>query len=140
MATIFRPPVVTRIPRRGPVLSVLAAEDAVRSNRLLDLLKSQDAFFGAPGMGPDYDYPNPRGRVPAISLRTWVWSYNLNLIGADQFFGPAGVGPVYDYPNPRQRLGAIGLRTWDSNLLQTTLAPSGAVLIPWALLESGSTA
>ena len=75
-----------------------------------------------------------------MSLRTWAWSHPRTLIGADHFFGPDGVGPVYHYPNPRRPAGAISLRTWYCNLLQTTLAPSGAVLIPWALLESGSTA
>ena len=140
MPTIFRPLLVARTARPRFTAAALTSDSGVRSNRLLNLLKSRDTFFGAPGMGPHYDYPNPLRRVPAMSLRTWAWSHPRTLIGADHFFGPDGVGPVYHYPNPRRPAGAISLRTWYCNLLQTTLAPSGAVLIPWALLESGSTA
>lgn len=61
-------------------------------------LRGQDTFFSGPGMGPDYDYPNPRGPIPAIELRTWLQA--LRLRSQDTFFGLAG-NPQHDWPNPQ---------------------------------------
>jgi hypothetical protein len=63
-------------------------------------------------MGPDYDWPNPRGPVPAISLRTQASSYTLSLIGKDQFYGAPGQAPENrDWPVPRGPAYAISLRS-----------------------------
>jgi hypothetical protein len=88
-----------------------------------------DVFFDGPGKAPNYDYPNPRGSVPSILLRTHADPLKLNLISKDQFFTTPGQGPVYDYPNPRGSIPAIDLRTWQQNLLLTTLA------MPFTLLD-----
>lgn len=103
-------------------------------------LVGQDRFFGAPGQGPVYDYPNPRGYAYPTELRThldplkilllvpsrqldwpnplgprrnpdFIGPVNLSLVGQDQFFGAPGQGPVYDYPNPRGYQFPIDLRT-----------------------------
>ena len=59
MATVFRPPVITRIhdkdrSRRG--LRTFLAPTPLN-------LRGQDQFFDAMGMGPNYSMPNPRRRV-----------------------------------------------------------------------------
>ena len=89
MANVPRPLLVTRIPRTR------AATEIGPPDLVTTTLKSLDKFFGAAGMGPDYEWPNPRGYVPAITLRTWTQSYNLNLFGNDTFFGGAGQPPAY---------------------------------------------
>lgn len=48
-----------------------------------------------------YDWPNPRGYVPGISLRTHIDPLKLLLLNKDQFFTTPGKAPIYDYPNPR---------------------------------------
>lgn len=73
----------------------------VSGDRLLNLLKSQDKFFGGAGDGPNYDWPNPLGKAFPKDLRSFTDSFNLELIGKDQFFGAPGVGPDYDWPNPQ---------------------------------------
>ncbi len=131
MADIFRAPVMTRIAR--PLHSDVAinSEGSVWSNRLLNLLRSRDTFFGLAG-NPPWDWPVPKGRVPSILLRTWTDPLKLNLRGQDRFFGAAGQPPSYQWPLPHGLGGSVALRTWLENLLQNTL---GVVPSPFALLD-----
>lgn len=46
----------------------------------LELL-GKDQFFGAPGVGPAFDYPNPRGKTFPVELRTLLDPTTLNLLG-----------------------------------------------------------
>lgn len=93
-------------------------------------LLGQDDFFGDPGQGPRYDWPNPRtaprgagftagtdlSLIPpvgtfdwplpriaprALALGTHLNATALNLLGLDQFFDAPGLGPNYLWPNPR---------------------------------------
>lgn len=41
-------------------------------NSLALNLFGKDQFFGAPGQGPRYDYPNPKAPARSIELRTWI--------------------------------------------------------------------
>lgn len=54
-----------------------------------------------------FDWPNPRGYIPAIVLRTWLEHYKLELIGKDQL-------PFFqtDWPVPKSKLPVITLKTW----------------------------
>jgi len=106
VATVLRPPVITRLWSRDPAGVATRAQSDVWQNQLLTNLRSQDAL---PVGGPDYDYPNPRGPARASDLRTWLWPVQLNLLGQDLL--PSG-GPDYDWPNPRGPLYPITLRTW----------------------------
>ena len=132
MADIFRAPVMTRIAR--PLHSDVAinSEGSVWSNRLLNLLRSRDTFFGLAG-NPPWDWPVPKGPVPGIVLKTWTESLKTNLIGQDRFFGAAGQPPSYQWPLPHGPGGSIALRTWLENLLQNTLGIT--VQNPFALLD-----
>lgn len=60
------------------------------------LLNGKDQFFAAAGMGPAYDYPNPRGYAPLN--RSFTYPTQIHL--TDTFFGLAG-HPNFDWPNPR---------------------------------------
>lgn len=110
MATIFRSPGIQRIWRRPDP----APPTSQSTNTLVTTLKSQDKFFGASGMGPAYDYPNPRGKPYPSDLRTFLNSVALKLIGKDQFFAAAGMGPTYAWPNPERPRYAIDLKTFTS--------------------------
>src|SRR6266852_2830634 len=111
MATVLRPPVVTRTWPRDPLGVAVNSQGQVWQNGLLNLLRGKDTFFGTPGMGPDFDWPNPRGYVPSVALKTWLDPTKQWLFGKDQFFTSPGRGPTYDYPNPRGYVPPIALRT-----------------------------
>lgn len=101
---VTRPPTITRIWPRDPAGVAVRAQSDVWQNQLTTNLKSQDKFFGAGG--PNYDYPNPRGYVPAITLKTWIQQRPF-------FYSPAvRIQQNYDRPNPRGPLYSIDLRTW----------------------------
>lgn len=146
MATVFRPPLFTKIPAAGqPTLG------SGGPNTLLTTLKSQDTFFSGAGKAPCYDWPNPTRaievrqflvvasciallttpatptiqpqqwpnpilRIEQILNRTHLDSFKLPLIGKDQFFGSAGMGPDYDYPNPTLRIRPTQDFTQSTNL------------------------
>jgi len=101
----FRAPLQTRIPRARRIESVF---DPGQDSALLSQLRGQDKFFGPAGMGPDYDYPNPRGRPYPLSLRTWTNSLQTTTLV------PSGAPPFKqtEWPNPRGRVPGIALRTW----------------------------
>lgn len=104
MATVFRQPIATRIWPRDPAGVAIRAQSDVWQNQLTTNLLNQDKFFGAGG--PNYDYPNPRGYVPAIVLRTWIQPRPI-------FYSPAErIQQTYDRPNPRGPRYPIDLRTW----------------------------
>ena len=81
-------------------------------------LVGKDQFFGAAGEpSPNYDWPVPRGYVPGVSLRTWIYPPSTNIASVQPFFGAPGQFPTYDWPNPRGPLqGGIDLRTWIQRL------------------------
>lgn len=108
MATVVRPPIITRLWSRDPAGVATRAQSDVWQNQLTTNLRGQDQFFGAGG--PNYDYPNPRAPARASDLRTWLGPINLNLLSQDKFFGAGG--PNYDYPNPRGYVPSIDLKTW----------------------------
>lgn len=110
MATVLRPPIITRLWSRDPAGVAVRAQGNVWQNGLPLLLR--DKFYGLGG--PSYDYPNPRGYVPASTLRTWAWSLPLSLRPQPPF--ATGGFPKYDYPNPRGPLYPISLRTWTVSL------------------------
>lgn len=98
MATIFRPPLITRQPPRSSFVAI-HAQAMVGTALLLTTLAGQDNL--PTGRGMTADQPNPRGPVHAIALRTHTQGLVLTtLAGQDAFFHGAGRGPVYDYPNP----------------------------------------
>jgi hypothetical protein len=69
------------------------------------LLLGQDQFFGAPGQPPSYDWPNPRGPLPARPSLTVPLQLTLLLPTAAPFL------PL-DWPNPRTAREAADLRSW----------------------------
>ena len=112
MATVFRPPLVTRVARPLHTQAAIDAEGSVWSNRLLNLLRSQDRFFGAAGQPPTQgDWPVPKGRPHPSDLRTFLDPLRLNLLGKDRFFGLAG-NPTWDWPVPKGATPASELRTF----------------------------
>src|SRR5438094_8161469 len=105
MATIFRPPLITKYETPKGLLPRLIPD---QQNLVSSTLKGKDTFFYGAGRGPVYDYPNPIGCVVKnttawpIELRTWRNPTALNLLGKDKFFGEAGQPPTQtDQPNPR---------------------------------------
>lgn len=56
----------------------------------------------------------PQTQVPPLSLRSWAWSYNQNLIAQD-VFPPGRIGVLYDDPS-RGYLPAGQTWTWQYNL------------------------
>lgn len=67
-------------------------------------LAGKDNTLYGPGNQPEYDWPVPKGRTPATSLKTWAESFKLLLLsGKDTFFASAGIGPDYDWPNPQAK-------------------------------------
>ena len=113
MATIFRPPIITRRWPKDPRGPALRTHGETRQNPLLTVLKSQDQFFGAAGQVPTYERPNPlRPRYPIV-LRTFTNSVELQLIGKDLFFGAPGQVVTYQPPpNPRGKPYPTDLRTF----------------------------
>ena len=75
-------------------------------------LLGKDQFFGLSG-NPQFDWPVPKGYVPAASLKTWTQTPNI-LAGQDRFFGLGG-SPQFNWPNPRGPIPAIDLKTWLKN-------------------------
>lgn len=86
-----------------------------------NLLFGKDQFFGSPGMGPDYDYPNPIPPKQPSDLRTFTAGLPRALVGADAMV-PA-TQRLSDWPNPRSAPRAMDLLTWVLNLSESSLAP-----------------
>lgn len=127
MATVLRAPLGTRIWAKDPAGVAIRAQDGVTASRLLTILFGQDKIYGAPGMAPDYDWPNPRRPVEIRANRTHAApGAQLLLTGQDQFFGAPGQ-PVsnYDWPVPRG-YRSIGNLSWSQNLGVTSLAPASS--------------
>ncbi len=70
-------------------------------------LLGQDQFFSGAGCGPDYDFPNPRGKVFSNELRTFTCGLMLGLIASAlpniQQHSP---------PNPNGKVFPSDLRTF----------------------------
>ena len=100
-----RAPLITRFARARRIESVF---DPGQDSPLLNQLRGQDKFFGPAGCGPDFDYPNPRGRPYPLSLRFWSNSLQTTTLV------PSATAPFRqaEWPNPRGRGPAIPLRTW----------------------------
>lgn len=79
-------------------------------------LEGQDTFFGVAG-NPVKDWPVPQGRVPAVTLGTWIGESKVWLV--DQFFGLAG-NPTFQWPVPEGRSPAP-LSFTDSHKLTLTV-------------------
>lgn len=101
-------PVDTSLPRNAAQSIVLRTFTDASRTRLI----GKDTFFGAAGMGPDYDYPLPKAPQYAIGLRTFVDPTKLLLLGKDKFFGAPGQGPAYDWPLVRGYQYPNDLRTF----------------------------
>lgn len=103
MATIFRDPIETR---RAVLPSgrFVDSQGSVQGSKLTTVLGGKDQFFTAPGMAPDYDWPNPRGKAFTSELRTFVHSSNFNLLPAASPFS------MVDWPNPRAKSFPSDLR------------------------------
>ncbi len=88
----LRAPVYTpRWPVRALAVGIAAA------NLLLTTLAPS-----AP-VAPPFDqteWPNPRGAIGSVALRTWLNPLNLNLLGQDRVYGGPGQVSDYDWPNP----------------------------------------
>jgi hypothetical protein len=100
MATIFRAPLVTK---REALRRDLELINTPVQNRNLTLLAGQDTFFAGPGMGPEYDYPNPRGKQFPVELRTFIQPMTILLLRPFQ---------TPEQPNPRGRQFPSELRTF----------------------------
>lgn len=60
----------------------------------------------------NFDWPYPRGYVPATELKTFIaQGGQRNFVNKDTFFTGMGRGPNYDYPNPRGFVPGISLKT-----------------------------
>lgn len=115
MATVIRPPLSTRIERRGPG-NALTSQTEVNGATVLNALKGQDQFFNTNGQPPaNCDWPVPRAATPSITLKTWTDPLKLNLLGKDTFFSGPGSGPDYDWPNPTLAKPNLQLRTWSDS-------------------------
>jgi hypothetical protein len=95
-----------------------------------------DAFqitSASTAVGTVYDWPNPRGYLANITLRTWTNSTTISLIGKDTFFGAPGQPPAnLDWPVPKGRVPAIDLRTWIQSLKLNLL---GKDLLPFRMMD-----
>lgn len=141
MAEVFRPPVITRIPRPDPAGVAVRAGMESRSDVLLTTLASQDAlpfrqldwpnprvpryptklrttldWFTLPFLFEaqpfnQHEWTNPPGPVFPVSLRTWADPLKLPLLGAD--FLPSR---LMEWPNPTPPAYAVSLRTWFDTL------------------------
>lgn len=115
-------------------MTAYMSQGDVTGTDLLNVLRSQDKFFGPAGLGPQYDYPNPRGYIPAISLRTHLHPVQLNLLGKDQFFGAAGQPPAnLDWPVPKGYQFPISNRgfTWSTNINTLVTFPKCFAMTDW---------
>jgi len=101
MATIARPPLITRVERRGP------AQDWFS----LNLLQTTLGAIARPFVLTDW--PNPRSASPTIDLRTWMW--------VSQFHLPPDFLPRAPLLLRRESLRYHDLYSWSDNLLLTTL-------------------
>lgn len=91
-----------------------------------------------PAMGPHQtDWPNPRGYIPSISLKTHLDPLKLNLIGKDVFPIRPGAEPSFGFENPHiagRELPPIGYH--NINLNPAPLIPLTFGLIP-TILNTG---
>ena len=120
-------------------------------------LIGKDQFFGAPGQGPTYDYPNPRISPRSPSLHSWTFAFDpatLALVDQAPFknqnwsnpqlplsvnrtwtfsLGPEALlspfTPTY-WPNPSIRIGPQA-DTHLSSLLTTTLVATRPFQTPF---------
>src|SRR6266404_1104646 len=95
----------------NPSLAKNYFENRSWNQTILPELVGKDTFFTSAGRGPTYDYPNPRGQIPNISLGTHIDPLKLNLRSKDTFFNGPGKGPTYAYPNPWGPTPDIVLKT-----------------------------
>ncbi len=86
-------------------------------------LTGQDQFFGLAGH-PNFDWPVPKGYVPATSLKTWIDQLKLLLASQDQFFGLAG-HPNFDWPIPKGAPYPQSLRVFSDALKLLLLGQDG---------------
>src|SRR5882724_8167935 len=102
MANIFRPPIILRNWRQDISGAAIRSQGEVWTNILLTAPVTPELR--------QYDWPNPRGTIPRIALRTHLDPLKLNLLGQDSF--PSIGNQNYDWPNPRGSIPGIALRTW----------------------------
>lgn len=98
VAATTLPPGETTIDTRLPGYAKRGVSPIDWTDNAHRLVAGKDTFFNGPGNGPDYDYPNPRGPIPAVELRTWINA--LRLRSQDTFFGLGG-SPQFTWPVPK---------------------------------------
>lgn len=102
------PPKQDRKGLYSPTITMGTWIDQFRPN-----LSGLDKFFGEPGQPvPNYDWPVPKGRVPGISLRTWVNPLQITNQQPE---------PNRNWPVPRGYVPGIELRTWVHGLQQNLI-------------------
>lgn len=101
-----------------PSIALKTSFDPIKVNLL-----GKDQFFGAPGQGPNYDWPNPvtgRGRnwkrdVSGVAVRSQGQVLGSLLLGTlknkDTFFGLGGA-PNFYWPNPTLKRPNLELRSF----------------------------
>jgi hypothetical protein len=105
--TVLRVPQIVRLWSRDPLGVAINAQFGVWQNPLLTTLGFQQTPFGQD------DWPNPRGAAFPIDLRTFLQTFDVQLIGQDTFFGGPGQAPAnLDWPVPKGYIPSISLRTW----------------------------
>ena len=94
------------------------------------LFVGKDVQFAGAGQWKAYDWPNPRGYVPGISLRTWTDTLKMLLAGRDQL--PFRQG---NWPNPAPKAQDVNQRThwWSplATLLNVIVAQNPFAQLSW---------
>lgn len=108
-SSVFRIPEFTRYWHRDPTLVAVNSQlNFIRDNNL----NLVTIAAPTPVIGINHDWPNPRGYVPSILLRTDISPVRLELIGKDKFFGGPGQPPAnLDWPVPKGKEYPSSLRS-----------------------------
>lgn len=78
-----------------------------------------DQIYGAAGQVPSYDWPNPKGYVYPVGLRTWT----QNLLESTLYVVPAPPFSQDDWQNPRGYVPSIVLKSGGERNIPVGLIP-----------------